>query len=109
MGEYEEMMADSAAKRAQDSKSLTDKNADKAATEESLQAEKDTKAGTAHELMNTEKVIADLHGECDWLLKHFDVRKSARTSEIEALGKARAVLSGADYSLVQVKHLRSAK
>merc|ERR1712151_266514 len=109
MGEYEEMMADSAAKRAQDSKSLTDKNAGKAATEESLQAEKDTKAATSHELMNTEKVIADLHAECDWLLKYYDVRKAARTSEIEALGKARAVLSGADYSLVQTKHLRSAK
>merc|ERR1712113_770060 len=91
--EYEEMMADSAAKRAQDSKSLTDKNADKAATEEALQAEKDTKAATSHELTETEKIIADLHAECDWLLKYFDVRKSARTSEIEALGKARAVLS----------------
>merc|ERR1712183_1226837 len=105
--EYEEMMADSAAKRAQDSKSLTNQNADKAATEETLQAETDTKAATSHELMETEKIIAGLHGECDWLLKHFDVRKAARTSEIEALGKARAVLSGADYSFVQTKRLRA--
>merc|ERR1719359_773534 len=32
--------------------------------------------------------------ECDWLLQYFDVRKEARTSEIDALGKAKAVLSG---------------
>merc|ERR1719401_2283724 len=107
--EYEQMMADSAAKRAQDSKSLTDQNADKAATEEALQAESDKKSDTSKELMATEKIISELHGECDWLLKYFDVRKSARTSEIEALGKARAVLSGADYSFVQVKRLRAVR
>jgi hypothetical protein len=53
--------------------------------------------------MATEKYIGNLHGECDWLLKYFDVRKEARTGEIDALGKAKAVLNGADYSLVQTK------
>jgi len=97
--EYEEMMADSAAKRAQDSKSLTDKNSAKAATEEALQAETDAKDGTSKELMMTLEYIGSLHSECDWLLKYFDVRKAARTSEIEALGSAKAVLNGADYSM----------
>ena len=36
-----------------------------------------------------------------WLLKYFGVRAEARASEIDALGKAKAVLSGADFSLVQ--------
>ena len=35
------------------------------------------------------------------LIQYFDVRKAARNSEIDALGKAKAVLSGADFSLVQ--------
>ena len=34
------------------------------------------------------------------LIKYFDMRKEARTSEIDALGKAKAVLSGADYSSI---------
>merc|ERR1711879_79230 len=97
--EYEEMMADSATKRAQDSRSLTDKNAAKAAEEEALQAETDKKADTSKELALTLEYIGSLHAECDWLLKYYDVRKAARTSEIEALGRARAVLGGADYSL----------
>jgi len=105
--EYEEMMSDSAAKRAQDSKSVTDKTAAKAAEEEALQAETDKKADTTKELAMTLQYIGELHGECDWLLKYFDVRKSARTSEIEALGRAKAVLNGADYSLVQTE--RSSK
>jgi len=102
--EYEEMMSDSAAKRADDSKSLTDKVSAKAAQEEALQAETDKKASTSSELMTTLEFIGSLHGECDWLLKYHATRKAARTEEIEALGNAKAVLSGADYSLVQVKH-----
>merc|ERR1719428_2662199 len=97
--EYEQMMADSAAKHAQDSKSLTDKNSAKAAEEEALQAETDKKADTSKELALTLEYIGSLHGECDWLMKYHDVRKSARTSEIEALGRAKAVLNGADYSM----------
>merc|ERR1712060_92050 len=105
--EFEEMMADSAAKRADDSKSVTDKTAGKAAEEENLQAETDKKGDTTKELAMTVEYIGTLHGECDWLLKYFDVRKAARTEEIEALGRAKAVLSGADYSLVQPRRLRS--
>jgi len=61
--------------------------------------------------METAKYIGGLHEECDWLLKYYGERKSARSGEIDALGKAKAVLSGADYSLVQTAsaHLRGAK
>jgi septal ring factor EnvC (AmiA/AmiB activator) len=100
--EYEKLMADAAAKRAEDTKSITDKEASKASEEEALQATKDSKAGSTKELMATLEYIKSLHGECDWLMKYFSVRKEARTSEIEALGKAKDVLSGADYSLVQL-------
>merc|ERR1719282_421766 len=107
--EYEKFMADSAQKRADDSKSVTDKTAGKAAEEEALQAEEGKKADTTKELAMTLEYIGSLHGECDWLLKYYDVRKSARTSEIEALGRAKAVLNGADYSLVQRSDVRSSK
>jgi septal ring factor EnvC (AmiA/AmiB activator) len=101
--DYEKMMAASADKRAQDSKSVTDKAAAQAAAEESLQAEQDTKASTTKELGATLKTIHALHGECDWLLKYFDARKEARVGEVNALENAKAVLSGADYSLVQIE------
>merc|ERR1711957_1065854 len=101
--EYEAMMQDASAKRAADSKSITQKSEEKASTEEALQAEQDRKGNTATELMNTEKFIGSLHGECDWLLKYFDARKEARAGEVEALRNAKAVLSGADYSFIQSK------
>merc|ERR1719221_2364883 len=104
--EYETMMSESAAKRAADSKSITDMSAEKAATEESLQAETDHKADTTGEHMNTMKNIASLHGECDWLVKYYDVRKEARAGEVESLNNAKAVLNGANYSLIQQGRLR---
>merc|ERR1719388_489751 len=98
--DYEKMMRDSAAKRADDSKTIEDKAGAKAGLEEDLQEAEVSKKDKAKELMATEKYLADLHLECDWLLKNFDLRKEARANEIDALKKAKAVLSGADYSFV---------
>lgn len=36
----------------------------------------------------------DLHMKCDFLLKNFDIRQNGRLQEIEALGDAKALLSG---------------
>merc|ERR1719264_1745147 len=104
-GDYETLMKDSAAKRTKDSKLLGEKETIKAETEADLESSVDEKAATTKELMSTMQYIQSLHNECDWLIKYFDVRKEARASEIDALGKAKAVLSGADYSLLQTGSL----
>merc|ERR1719313_2911595 len=107
--DYETFMADSSDKRAQDSKAITDKESAKADTESELQDNTESKKSKQIEAMETAKYIGGLHEECDWLLQNFDARKAARTGEIDALGKAKAVLSGADYSLVQTSSLRGVK
>jgi hypothetical protein len=104
--DYATMMKDSAEKRAQDSSALVEKAMAKADLEASLEASKETRVSAGKELMGVEGYISNLHAECDWLLKYFDVRKQARDEEIDALGKAKAVLSGADYSLVQTRQSR---
>merc|ERR1719198_2861372 len=101
--DYEQFMKDSADKRAGDSKALANKEGALADLQAALQKDTDAKASTTKELGATLQYIQSLHNECDWLLQYFDVRKEARTSEIDALGKAKAVLSGADYSLVQTR------
>merc|ERR1719263_1412741 len=101
--DYETAMKDAAEKRALDTKTLTDKEAAKAQMESDLETAKEEKVATTKELMATEAYISSLHGECDWLLQYFDVRKEARDGEIDSLKNAKAVLSGADFSLLQVK------
>merc|ERR1740133_280327 len=100
-GDYETTMKDSASKRADDSKTLSDKQGTLANLQSSLQANTEEKGSTQKELGATLQYINSLHAECNWLLQYFEVRRDARTSEIDALGKAKAVLSGADFSLVQ--------
>jgi len=96
--EYEEMMKDSAEKRVTDSKSITEKEGTKADDEANLQKMGKERLAKMKEAMATVDVIQNLHKDCDWLLKNFDVRKEARAGEGDALKKAKAVLSGADFS-----------
>jgi len=107
--DYKAFMADSAEKRAEDSKSLADKEGALADLEAELASLKENKASTEKEHAALLQYISSLHAECDWLLKYFEARKEARASEIDALGRAKAVLSGADYSLLQAKSSRAQK
>merc|ERR550514_1350127 len=101
--DYEKLMAESSNKRATDSKAVVEKTAAKAEMETELQASKDAKAATETELHATKDYIQSLHAECDFLLEYYEQRKEARASEIDAMGKAKAVLQGADYSLLQTR------
>merc|ERR1719310_993111 len=99
--EYEQFMADSAKKRALDSKAIADKESAKADLEAKLLKDEEDKKTTTKEAMATHEFLAETHADCDWLLSNFEARKEARAGEVEALTKAKAVLSGADYSLLQ--------
>jgi len=102
-GDYEAMMKDSSEKRAEDAKALENKESAKADMEESLQKTKGEVTASGKELGATVEYIQSLHAECDWLLQYFDMRKEARSSEVDAMTKAKAVLNGADYSFVQTQ------
>merc|ERR1719182_592946 len=99
--EYEQFMSDSAEKRANDAKSIEDKESAKADLEATVIASSEEKSSKMKEAMATAKYLSELHGECDWLLTNFDTRKEARAAEVDSLTKAKAVLSGADFSLLQ--------
>merc|ERR1719428_2599562 len=101
-------MSDSAAKRAEDSKSLTDKQANLAQLKGALEEQTGSLASTNKELDATNQYIHALHLECDWLIKYYDMRKEARDGEIDSLGRAKAVLHGADYALIQT-HAKTRK
>eukprot|EP00445_Apocalathium_hangoei_P007422 CAMPEP_0203863384 /NCGR_PEP_ID=MMETSP0359-20131031/14129_1 /ASSEMBLY_ACC=CAM_ASM_000338 /TAXON_ID=268821 /ORGANISM="Scrippsiella Hangoei, Strain SHTV-5" /LENGTH=730 /DNA_ID=CAMNT_0050780913 /DNA_START=75 /DNA_END=2267 /DNA_ORIENTATION=- len=101
--DYETMMNDSADKRTTDSKALEEKMSAKAAMEADLLARGEAHKGATSELMATEKYIASLHAECDWLIQYFETRKAARADEVESLKRAKSVLSGADYALIQTR------
>merc|ERR1719198_2613563 len=105
--DYESAMKDAAEKRSTDSKSVADKQKAKAELEADLEANSEEKGATSKPLAATLQHIQSLHSECDWLLQYFEVRKEARTGEIESLKTAKSVLSGADFALLQTNTQRS--
>merc|ERR1719265_2250174 len=91
--EYEEFIKDAAEKRTVDSKSLTEKESAKAEGAARLQADKKEHKAKMTESMNNDKLIMDLHQDCDWNMENYDIRKKAREGEAESLKKAKAILS----------------
>jgi chromosome segregation ATPase len=94
--EYEELMTDSAASRAQSAKSITDKEASKAQLETKLQETKESKALTTESLEDIALTVNHLHTSCDFILENYDARAQARTNEGESLKNGKAVLAGAN-------------
>merc|ERR1740130_1745616 len=103
--DYETAMADAKEKRIADTTLLGEKMSAKAETDEALETHTDEKASSTEELQGNMQYIASLHADCDWLLEKFDQRKEARVDEIDAMLKAKDVLNGAEYSLLQVAHV----
>jgi len=68
-------------------KSTASTSQEKAETEAS-------QANVENRLEDLAAVANDLHSECDFVLKNFDIRQRARLQEIEALQGAKAFLSG---------------
>merc|ERR1719231_455397 len=88
--DYAELMADSQETRAGDTKALTGKQTAKAETEATLMTAKETRSATSTDLKQVQTVIQDLHAACDFIMQNFDLRKEARTNEIEGLKNAKA-------------------
>jgi len=94
--EYGELMADSQASRAANSKAIVDKTAAKAEHEGKMLQTKEALAGSAEDVRLSGQTIQDLHGSCDFIMQNYDLRKEARANEIDSLKNAKAVLSGAN-------------
>jgi len=95
--DYAKLMGDSESTRAANSKGITTKAAAKATLEGKLEAEKGMLADTDTDLGLIATTLGDLHAQCDFLLQNYDLRKEARTNEIESLKNAKAILSGANF------------
>jgi len=93
--EYGELMSDSQATRAADSKAIVDKTAAKAEQEGKLMETKEALAAAAEDVKLSATVITDLHGRCDFIMQNYDMRKEARANEVDSLKNAKAVLMGA--------------
>jgi len=95
--EYAELLLDAQETRASNVKSATDKTKAKADMETRLEDEKTKHIVASDQLETTKAYIADLHNSCDFILANFEIRRAARTAEVESLANAKSVLNGANF------------
>jgi len=94
---YEDFVKDTNASIEEKSKDIVNKSETKAKAEADLVEAKENKEAVMLELEQLSNYKAELHSSCDFVMKNFDVRQTARTEEIEALKQAKAILSGAKF------------
>jgi len=94
---YEDFVKDTNGSIEAKSKDIVNKSESKAKAEADLVEAKEDKEAAMLELEQLANYKAELHSSCDFVLKNFEIRQTARDEEIEALKQAKAILSGAKF------------
>jgi len=94
---YEDFVKDTNGSIEAKSKDIVNKSESKAKAEADLVEAKEDKEAVMLELEQLANYKAELHSSCDFVLKNFEIRQTARDEEIEALKQAKAILSGAKF------------
>jgi len=91
---YETFVKDSNDLIAELTESVSTKTKSKSTAKVDSETAKSDLDSTVGELTALAEYEADLHSECDWVLKNFAIRQKARLDEMEAIAQAKAILSG---------------
>jgi len=91
---YEKFAAETADNIKAKNAEVDSKMKEKAEAKNDKAEEEANKESTVEELDGLSESKANLHEECDFFIKNFEVRQTARAQEMEALGQAKSILSG---------------
>jgi DNA repair exonuclease SbcCD ATPase subunit len=94
---YEDFVKDTNASIEAKSEDIVNKSETKAKAEADLVEAKENKEAVMLEMEQLANYKAELHSSCDFVMKNFEIRQTARDEEIEALKQAKAILSGAKF------------
>jgi len=92
---YETFMSDANVAVGKLQREIAEKNGLRAQRDQELRDTSEAISDSLDELERLSATAADLHKSCDFFLDNFTVRQQAMADEIEALGEAKAVMSGA--------------
>merc|ERR1712185_85758 len=94
---YEDFVKETNASIEAKTKDMINKTEEKAKAEADLTETNEAKENALLELEQLSNYNAELHQSCDFILKNFEIRQTARDEEIDALKQAKAILSGAKF------------
>merc|ERR1719443_221166 len=94
---FEDFTRDTTESIAAKTKDIVNKSEDKAKAEKDRIAAEVSRDTILSEIEQLAQVNWDLHKSCDFLMKNFDLRVTARDGEMEALKQGLALFSGATF------------
>merc|ERR1711879_679710 len=94
---YEDFVKDTNSSVEAKSKEIVNKSEVKAKKETDFIEAKEAKDAVMLELEQLSNYNAELHQSCDFIIKNFEIRQTARDEEVDALRQAKAILSGGDF------------
>eukprot|EP00927_Polykrikos_kofoidii_P047441 TRINITY_DN415_c0_g1_i1.p1 TRINITY_DN415_c0_g1~~TRINITY_DN415_c0_g1_i1.p1 ORF type:complete len:699 (+),score=186.18 TRINITY_DN415_c0_g1_i1:73-2169(+) len=101
---YEDFVKETNSSTEAKSNDIVNKSELKAKAEGDHVNAKQDKEAAMLELEQLSNYNAELHQSCDFVVKNFELRQTARDEEVEALKQAKAILSGANFNaLVQTE------
>merc|ERR1719420_2023923 len=94
---YEDFVKETNASIEAKSKDIVNKSEEEAKAEADLVEAQESKEAVMLELEQLSNYNAQLHQSCDFVMKNFEIRQTARDEDVEALRQAKAILSGAKF------------
>jgi vacuolar-type H+-ATPase subunit H len=95
---YETFVKDTNLSIEEKTKDIINKTEEKGKAEQEKVKSEETLEKVTTDLDGLAQEASDLHAECDFTLKNFEIRQSSRMQEIEALKQVKAILSGAKFA-----------
>jgi len=95
---YETFVKDTNASTDEKNADIVSKSEAKAKAEVEKTKSEETLESVVAELDGLSTEAADLHSECDFVQKNFEIRQTGRDQEIEALKQVKQILSGAKFA-----------
>jgi len=94
---YEDFVKESNASTEEKQLEATNQKSEKAKSDELLVEATEARDAAIGEMETLAEAKAALHQSCDFVMKNFELRQSARDEEIQAMNQAIAILSGAKF------------
>lgn len=99
---YESFAKDTTASVEKKEEALSDKTEEKAKAEKDVVQARKSREGAEAELEGLADTKAQLHESCDFIMTNFQTRQDARQEELDSIGKAKQILSGATFAEIQL-------
>jgi len=95
---YADLVADTASSIEAKHEAIAVNEEKAASTKAELSETEESQLANKAELAKLDDLLKGLHLDCDYVIKYFDVRQTARAEEMDSINEAKAILSGADFA-----------